>query len=185
MKKQVLAVLMVFAAVVGCSTSPAPKTIEKKAVLDAEVNEAIAVFKAKVPAVNLYFEDSAGYAVMPKIFKGAIVVGGAYGKGHVYHNDVLIGYCSMTQGTLGFSFGGQFFREIIFFQNERTLDRFKAEDFAFTAEASAVALRAGAATKTDYKGGMAAFVLTDAGLMVDASLGGQKFNYLPIGQNGR
>jgi hypothetical protein len=42
-----------------------------------------------------------------------------------------------------------------------------------------VAVTAGAAAKADYKSGMAVFIATDKGLMVDASLGGQKFKYVP------
>ena len=47
--------------------------------------------------------------------------------------------------------------------------------------ASAVAMEAGAVAKADYKDGMAVFVMTDKGLMVDASIGGQKFNFQPLG----
>jgi hypothetical protein len=42
-----------------------------------------------------------------------------------------------------------------------------------------VALTAGATAKADYKDGMAVFVMAESGLMVDASLGGQKFKYVP------
>jgi hypothetical protein len=42
-----------------------------------------------------------------------------------------------------------------------------------------VALRAGTAAKAGYEAGMAVFVMTDVGLMVDASLGGQKSKYVP------
>ena len=42
-----------------------------------------------------------------------------------------------------------------------------------------MALTLGAAAKADYKDGMAVFVMADKGLMVDASLGGQKFKFTP------
>ena len=83
----------------------------------------------------------------------------------------------MSQATLGFTFGGEYFREIIFFRDKEDLDKFKAEEYTFSAQVTGVALSAGAAAKADYKAGMAVFVMTDIGLMVDASLGGQKFNY--------
>jgi hypothetical protein len=57
------------------------------------------------------------------------------------------------------------------------LNKFKSEDFTFSAQVTGVALDVGAAAKADYKSGMAVFMLTDVGLMVDASLGGQKFTY--------
>ncbi len=167
---------MGFLGVLGCST--APERAEGKAVLSAEVDEAVAVFKAKDPGIETYFANSAGYAVLPKIFKAGLWVGGAYGKGEVYQKGQMVGFCSMSQATLGFSFGGEYFREIIFFQTQRDLDKFMSEEFTFSAQVSAVAATAGAAAKADYKDGMAVFVLADKGLMVDASVGGQKFKYL-------
>jgi len=115
--------------------------------------------------------------VLPKVFKGAFLVGGAYGKGQVYEKGKMVGFCNMSQASLGFSFGGEFFREIIFFRDKEDLDAFRSEEYTFSAQVTGVALTAGVATKADYKAGMAVFIMTDTGLMVDASLGGQKFNY--------
>jgi len=161
----------------GCAT--APKTIESKAVLSSEVQEAISLFKSKDPTIKRFFEKSYGYVVLPKVFKGGFWVGGGGGQGEVFEEDRLVGYCRMSQATLGFSFGGEFFREIIFFRDKEDLNNFKYGDFTFSAQATGVALSAGAAAKADYKSGMAVFVMTDVGLMVDASLGGQKFTYVP------
>ena len=101
-------------AAAGCRT--VPETSEAKAVQSAEVAEAIAAFKAKNPGIEVYLKESAGYAVLPKVFKAGFWVGGAGGTGEVYQADNHIGYCRLSQATLGFSFGGEFFREIIFFQ---------------------------------------------------------------------
>ena len=162
-------------AAIGCQTTP--DRPGQRAVLRAEVDEAIAVFKERDPGIDRFFTESAGYAVLPKVYKGAFWIGGAWGNGIVFENSSMTGYCSMTQATLGFSFGGEFFREIIFFNTERDMGRFKSSEFTLSAQATAVALNAGAAAKTDYKDGMAVFVIADTGLMVDASVGGQKFNY--------
>jgi lipid-binding SYLF domain-containing protein len=161
----------------GCAT--APEKPEAKLVLSAQVNEAISIFKDKDPQIERFFKQSYGYAVLPKVFKGAFWVGGAYGRGQVYEKDTMIGYCDMSQATLGFSFGGEYFREIVFFRDKADLDQFKAEEYTFSAQVTGVAVTAGAAAKADYKAGMAVFIATDAGLMVDASLGGQKFKYVP------
>ncbi|MHC4620294.1 MAG: lipid-binding SYLF domain-containing protein [Planctomycetota bacterium] len=166
-------------AIVAASCATAPEKPESKAVLSTEVREAIAAFKTKDPEIQSFFDNSHGYAVLPKVFKGAFWIGGAYGKGEVHEQGRMVGYCSMSQATLGFSFGGEFFREIIFFRDKSDLDRFRREEFTFSAQATAVAITAGAAAKADYKDGMAVFVMADAGLMVDASLGGQKFKYVP------
>jgi lipid-binding SYLF domain-containing protein len=169
----VLCMAIVFA---GCSTAPEKQDARK--VLSAQVNEAVAIFKEKDPGIKQFFDKSWGYVVLPKVFKGAIVVGGAYGKGEVYEKGKMAGYCDMKQATLGFSLGGEYFREIIFFRDKADLDAFKAEEFTFSAQATGVAATTGAAAKADYKSGMAVFITTDKGLMVDASLGGQKFKYV-------
>ena len=173
-----LAVLVLTAT--GCS--PVPSSSQSKNVLKAEVQEAISIFKAKDPSIERFFNQSYGYAVLPKIFKGGFFIGGAHGRGEVHEHGKMVGFCNMTQGTLGFSFGGEFFREIIFFRDKPDLDKFKAEEFVFTAQASALAISAGVAAKADYKDGMAVFIMTDAGLMIDASIGGQQFKYSPVMQ---
>jgi lipid-binding SYLF domain-containing protein len=160
----------------GCST--VPKTSEGKKVLSAEVQEAIAVMKAKDPSIDRFFEKSYGYAVLPKVFKGAFIAGGAGGKGEVFEKGKMVGYCHVSQASLGFSFGGEFFREIVFFRDKEDLDKFKPSEYTFSAQVTGVALTAGAAAKADYKAGMAVFITADTGLMVDASLGGQKFKYV-------
>jgi lipid-binding SYLF domain-containing protein len=161
----------------GCSTTP--EKAEAKTVLSAEVKEAIAAFKAQDPSIQTFFDNSYGYAVLPKVTKGAFWVGIAGGRGQVFRQGQMIGYCKMGQATLGFSFGGEFFREIIFFRQVQDLDRFTGGEFAFSAQVTGTAITAGAAAKVDYKDGLAVFVMADRGLMVDASLGGQKFAYSP------
>jgi len=179
LKTCVVFLFLVTLTLAGCAT--APERPEAKAVLRAEVDEAITVFKAKDPEIQQFFDKSAGYAVLPKVFKGALWLGGAYGKGEVYEKGKMVGFCDVKQATLGFSFGGEYFREIIFFRGTSDLDRFKTEEYTFSAQATAVAAATGAAAKTDYKDGYAVFVTSDKGLMVDASLGGQKFTFVPVG----
>jgi len=161
----------------GCST--APKSSESKAVLSAEVDEAIAEFKKTDPTIQSFFDNSYGYAVLPKVTKGAFWLGVAGGRGEVFRQGQRVGHCNMGQATIGFSFGGEFFREVIFFRQAQDLARFTAGEFAFSAQVTGTAITAGAAAKVDYKDGMAVFVMADRGLMVDASLGGQKFDYAP------
>jgi lipid-binding SYLF domain-containing protein len=160
----------------GCSA--VPKTDEKKAVLSTEVTSAVSLFRSTDPGISRFFEKSYAYAVLPKVFKGGLWVGGASGQGEVFEQNKMVGYCRMSQATLGFTFGGEYFREIIFFRDKEDFDKFKTGDYTFAAQVTGVALSSGAAAKTDYQSGMAVFVMTDVGLMVDASLGGQKFSYV-------
>lgn len=164
-------------ALIVCGCAVTPEKPKGKVILSIDSNEAIAVMKEKDSSIQTFFDKSYGYAVLPKVFKGAFIAGGAYGKGEVYEQNQMVGYCDMTQATLGFSFGGEFFREIVFFRDKEDLDKFKSGEFTFSAQVTGVVLTAGAAAKADYKAGMAVFITADSGLMVDASLGGQKFSY--------
>ncbi|OHB65443.1 MAG: hypothetical protein A2Y77_09740 [Planctomycetes bacterium RBG_13_62_9] len=165
--------------VVGCST--APKSMEHQAALDTSVRSAIETARATDPGLQSFFDNSAGYAVFPSVGKGAFWVGGAFGRGQLFENGQLTGYCSLTQATFGLAFGGQSYTEFIFFQTPETLNRFKTGNYAFSAQASAVAIKAGASATADYADGVAVFTMGESGLMVEASIGGQKFNSQPMG----
>jgi len=174
----ILMVLICGLVAAGCAV--VPDTREARAVLSAQVKEAIAEMKKKDPTINDFFEESYGYAVLPKVLKGGFLVSGAHGKGEVFAEGQLVGYCSMSQATLGFSFGGEFFREIVFFKRKADLAELQhGGEYTFSAQATGVVLRSGAAAKADYGHGMAVFLAAEAGLMVDVSIGGQKFKYVP------
>lgn len=77
------------------------------------------------------FENAYAYVIFPNIGKGAIGIGGAAGNGIVYQNGTPVGSADMKQLTVGFQFGGQTYREVIFFENQAALDRLKAETLNF------------------------------------------------------
>ena len=146
---------------------------------------------------STFFKTAYGYAVFPTIGKGGVGVGGAYGKGHVYEKGKYVGDASMTQVTVGFQLGGQAYSQIVFFKDQRAFQEFTSGNFAFGAEASAIAITAAADAKANtagssasasatkhaaatagaYSNGMATFTVAKGGLMYEASIGGQKFNY--------
>ncbi len=181
MKHKVLMWLSVTVGVcglIGCST--APKSVEQRAELTSEVQAAIDAARATDPGLQRFFDTAAGYAVFPTVGKGAVGVGGAYGRGQLFEDGELVGYCSLTQGTVGLALGGQAYTQLIFFEDQAALDRFKSGNYAFSAQASAVALRSGASANARYSEGVAVFTMGESGLMVEASIGGQKFSFEPI-----
>ena len=138
-------------------------------------------FKKKDANIEKFLGSAAGYAVFPSIIKGGFVVGGAGGDGVLFVGGQPVGKASVGQASIGFQLGGEAFQEIIFFENASTLNDFKKGNFALAAQASAVALSAGAAASANYQNGVAIFVATKTGLMYEASVGGQKFGYKPFG----
>ena len=81
----------------------------------------------------------------------------------------------MIQVTLGFQLGGQKYAEVIFFENESAYNRFVEQDFEFAAQVSAVALTSGVSADAKYVDGVLVFTQSLAGLMYEASVGGQQF----------
>ena len=126
------------------------------------------------------FDNSYGYVIFPNVGKGAMGVGGAAGNGIVFEKGKTLGRAKMKQVSVGFQFGGQAYREVIFFENKAALDRFKQNKFEFSAQASAVAATAGASANVKYRNGVMVFTQEKGGLMYEASVGGQKFSYSPF-----
>ena len=107
---------------------------------------AIAEFKTADPGLDAFFKDAYGYAIFPEITKGAVGIGGAGGDGTVFQGGEVIGSSTMSQVTdRPAALGGQIYREAIFFKDKAALDDFKNGNFEFAAEASAVAVKTGAA----------------------------------------
>ena len=147
-----------------------------------------------------YFENAYGWAVVPTIGKGGAGIGGAHGDGRVYEHGKLVGTTKMTQLSVGAQLGGEFYSEIVFFQDKRAFDEFTSGNFEFSAQASATAITAsaGAEGSTDagitgdasaskkhavtaggWHKGMAVFTVAKGGLMYEAVIAGQKFSYEP------
>lgn len=142
-----------------------------------ESEEARAQFVKSDSLMQSLFDNSYGYVIFPNIGKGAIGVGGAAGNGIVFEKGRPVGSAKMKQVSVGFQFGGQTYREVIFFEDAAALDRFKQGKFEFSAQASAVAVTAGASTNVKYREGVMVFTQEKKGLMYEASIGGQKFGY--------
>lgn len=172
----ITAVLVVVAFVAGAQHSVSgwdPEDLEN-------AKATVSAFKEKDSGMAKFFDNAAGYAVFPTVGKGAIGIGGAHGKGMVFEGDSPIGKSSVTQVTIGFQWGGQAYSQIIFFENKKALERFTEGNFEFAAQASAVAITAGASADLAYNSGVAVVTMAKGGLMYEASVGGQKFSFTPF-----
>jgi len=101
----------------------------------------------------------------------------ASGNGVAYEHAAKIGMAKLTQVTIGFQLGGQSYREVIFFESKKDMDRFKENKIELSAQVSAVAAAAGASANAKYVEGVMVFTMQKGGLMYEASVGGQKLKY--------
>ncbi|MGI9309448.1 MAG: YSC84-related protein [Gammaproteobacteria bacterium] len=162
-----------------------------------EVSDTISEFKQSPRAME-FFGNSYAYAVFPKVGKGAVLVGGAHGKGIMFQDGVRVGNITLNQISVGGQLGGQTDSQISFIQNKKAYDDFTSGSFEFGAQASAVAVRAGANAsagttgstggasspsgielKGVYTQGVATFIINKGGLMVEGALAGQTFTFEP------
>ncbi|HSB19460.1 MAG TPA: YSC84-related protein [Anaeromyxobacteraceae bacterium] len=158
------------------SEAPGKSTAsERDAVKDAEVT--VATFRRKDPSLGRFFSSALGYAVFPSVGKGGAGVGGAYGTGVLFERGKPTGRASLTQVTIGPQIGGQAYSEVVFFQTRKAIADFKKGELTMAAQVSAVAVKAGASANARYARGVAVFTLTQGGLMAEASVGGQRFDY--------
>jgi lipid-binding SYLF domain-containing protein len=154
-----------------------------------------------VDAVAPYLDSAYAYAVWRTIARGGLGIGAATGKGQVYLNGEVTGFSRLIDVTFGFQAGGQAYRQIIFFQDERAYEEFTSGTFQFDAAASAVAVTAGAQANISTQGnqasagagsssntslgggyirGLQVFTMTIGGLMYQATIGGQSYGFTPI-----
>lgn len=165
----------------------------------ASDGDTIEIFRQS-PAVQPYFDTAYAYAVFPNVIKAGIFAGFSYGKGKVYKNNIPTGTSSVNRMSLGLQLGGLGMREIVFLEDERAYREFISEgfnfDFGINATVITVAVQAkagsmgstasassgpatGAQASSNYYKGMAVFVHHKGGLMLEATVGGQKFTFEP------
>jgi len=167
----------VLAAILLVSGSP---LLARADDLSVEAEKAIKVLRSTDSGLTNCFSRAAGYAVFPSVGKGGLIFGGERGKGIVYEKGKPVGQATLTEINVGAQVGGQSFYEVIFFETPEALANFKESKFEMSAEVSAVAAAEGASRNAKYRDGVMVFTLPRNGLMVQASIGGQKFKYKPL-----
>ena len=120
--------------------------------------------------------------------------------GRVYVGGKHVGNTEFGQVTVGFQAGGQAYSMIVFLEDERAFREFTSGSFKFGADATAVAITAGASagassagssagastgtndvsTVGRYYKGTATFTVAKGGLMFEASIAGGGFTYEPL-----
>ena len=162
-----------------------------------DLSETIDAFRS-APVVQPFFENAYGYAVWDRIARGGIGVGTATGRGQVYVGGGVVGFSRLVDVSVGLQFGGQVYRQIVFFEDQFAYEDFTDGNFEFDAQAAAVAVTASAQASsstqgsqarvaagssgelvgaTDYHNGMRVFTMTVGGLMYQATIAGQSYTF--------
>jgi lipid-binding SYLF domain-containing protein len=145
--------------------------------LVSEARQTAELYKQKDPSIDSFFRRSVGYVVFPGIGKGGLGIGAAHGTGILFENGAPTGKVTMNQISIGAQAGGQEFSQIIFYDVPKALAELKAGKAKLSGEVGAVALNSGAAANAQFKNGIAVFTAAKGGLMFEASVAGQKFDF--------
>jgi lipid-binding SYLF domain-containing protein len=175
--RAIVVIVLIIELMAGCSTRSVTKDEGDALLKRSQVSRQ--EWNKVDPQLEAFAKKGYGYAFFPEITKGGLLVGGAHGRGVVYEKGQHIGYADLTQMSAGFQAGLQDYSQLIVFENQAAMDKFKRNEIDFGANASAVYGDTGAAMSAQFVDGVAVFVRPTRGAMAEASLGGQRITYLP------
>lgn len=161
------------------ATSP-QQSQSKRAQIDNAVAGALDQLYRQAPGSQAMVQQAKGVLVFPNSFKAGLIVGGEYGEGALRINGRDVDYYSATAGSVGFQAGAQEKSIFILFMTDDALNKFRNSDgWQVGADASVALINVGASgtVNTDTaQRPIVGYVLTQGGLMVDASLSGTKIS---------
>jgi lipid-binding SYLF domain-containing protein len=181
-----LAAILVTGLISGCSSTPqnAAESEAKKTQINAGVDATLARLYKEVPGSQQLAQKASGILVFPDVVKGAAIVGGEYGEGALRVGGQTVGYYSTAAASFGLSLGAASKAVVFMFMNKQALDDFRnSSGWEAGATGAVVALKSGAAGQIDTATASAPVVgavLTNSGLLVDASLNGTKVSKLNL-----
>lgn len=190
MQRLVLATLLATAAVVaGCSTTASVTGADsvKQAVgggslsadqrreLDVGSRAVLNRLYETVPSSRPFVARAVGVLVFPRVIDAGLVIGGEYGLGELRTGNTVAGYYRTATGSIGPQIGAQSKALVLLFMTPEALNKFRNAGTAWSvgADASVALLKVGANGEIDVnvaRSPTVAFVMTNAGLMADASL---------------
>jgi lipid-binding SYLF domain-containing protein len=175
-------------ALAGCTTNrntgaeQAAGAADLRRSIDADVDGTLQRLYSTVGGSRELVAKASGLLVFPSVLQAGFVVGAQYGKGSLRVGGRTVGYYSTTSGSLGLQAGAQSKALIFLFMTQDALSKFRNSDgWSAGADASVALVRMGANGMVDTTTAskpVQVFVLTNAGLMADASLQGTKISRL-------
>lgn len=154
--------------------------------IDASVDTALSLFRAKVFGAQGMVEKAKGVLVLAPVIKGGIGIGGAYGTGALRINGKTVDYYNTISGSIGFQLGGEESNMYLLFMTKKALLDFRMSDGWKAGVDGAVTLinigADGSIDTTKTNAPIIAFVLGQKGLMYNLTIEGSKFNKIEPGR---
>lgn len=173
----------------GCTMTPggssSPETnASKRQAIDASVDGTLTRLFSTVQGSRELAAKSQGMLVFPDVKKAAFIVGAEYGQGALRIGGKTVGYYSTAAGSFGFQAGAQSTAVIFLFMTQDALAKFQnSSGWSVGGDVSVSVVKVGANGAIDTTSAtsqVVALVLTNAGLMADASVNGAKVTRLDL-----
>jgi lipid-binding SYLF domain-containing protein len=176
-------------AFAGCTaTTGSGKSSEtdesKRQAIDASVNGTLSRLFSTVKGSQELASKAQGILVFPDVKKAAFIVGAEYGEGALRVGGRTAGYYSTAAASFGFQAGAQSTAVIFLFMTSDALAKFQSSSGWSAGGDVAVSVvkvgANGAIDTTSASSQVVALVLTNVGLMADASVNGAKVTRLNL-----
>lgn len=176
-------------AVAGCSTTTSSGTsgatdTAKRQEIDASVDGALSRLFSTVAGSQELVSKAQGVLVFPSVGKAALIIGGSYGQGALRVGGSTVGYYSTAAASFGLQAGVQSTAVIFLFMTHDSLDKFRnSKGWSVGGDVSVALVKVGANGQIDTRTATApvqAIVMTNTGIMADASVAGTKVTKLDL-----
>ena len=139
--------------------------------IDASVDTALSVFKAKVFGAKEMLAKAKGVLVLAPVIRGGIGIGAEYGTGALRINGKTVDYYNTISGSIGFQLGGQAKKMFLLFMEDQALRDFRKSDgWKAGVDGSVALITIGADGSVDTT------KTNQPGLMYNLTIEGSKFN---------
>lgn len=174
----------------ACSTTASTTTTSEQRAdpqrrrreIDGRVNDTLGRLYREVPGSRELAAKANGILVFPAVIAAGLGVGGQYGEGGLQVRGAIVDYYNIASISVGLEIGAQSKAIVFLFLTPDALAKFRnSEGWSVGADASVAVIKAGANGMVDAStvtGPVAAFVMTNAGLMANLSLEGTKITRL-------
>ena len=160
--------------------APASVSAASRAQIDSRVRNKMQEMYASYDFSERLAQQAAGVLMVPRLTKGGLVFGGAYGEGSLLIKGAPVDYYSLAAGSYGIQLGIQQFSSALFLMNTNALARFRARDgWTIGVDLEAVAIDQGEIAALDnntWEDSVYAINFGQKGLMLGASIEGAKYS---------
>jgi lipid-binding SYLF domain-containing protein len=147
--------------------------------IDSLADASLEKFYARVASGKSFVKEAEGVLVFPSVVKAGFGIGGEYGEGALRIDGKTVEYYNTAAGSFGFQIGIQSKAVILVFLKKDALKKFRVSSGWEVGVDGSVALIkigvGGSIDTTNIKDPIAAFVMTNRGLMYNLTLEGSKF----------